>query len=269
MSTLNFTYRAISLFLLALSLVLSFPSSTLAWEWDGLWDNTNQQGNKAFVREDYQDAAFLFEDIAWRAAANYRQGNFEAALTDLTDLNDIDSLYNRGNALAMLYRLNEAIDIYRRVLSIDPGHEAAATNLEIVATLRARLTDDPGTDLKIEREEGEEADPTNSDSSQEITGETNGQENEQNQQDSSESISQQESQSADGNTGNSHLEDAQSAKEQELSAALERELSLQQWLGRIKDDPGTLLRNKFELQRKAGSVDELNLLALENNRQLW
>ncbi len=59
----------------------------------------------------------------------------------------------------MLYRLNEAIDIYRRVLTIDPDHEAAVNNLEVVAALQARLTDDPGMDIEMEREEGEDAEP--------------------------------------------------------------------------------------------------------------
>ncbi len=262
---LTFTYRILCLLMLA----FGFASPVFAWEWNNFWSNPNQQANQAFTQEDYQGAVFLFEDIAWRATANYRQGNYEAALTDLTDLHDINSLYNRGNALAMLYRLNEAIDIYRRVLNIDPEHEAAANNMEIVAALQARLTDDPGTDLEMEREEGEDAEPMETDESQEITGETNGQENEQNQKDTSDSISQQESQNADGNNGNSHLEDPESAEEQEFSAALEQELSIQQWLGRIKDDPGTLLKNKFELQRITGNEFEIDLLALESNQQLW
>ena len=106
-------------------LAFGFSSPVFAWDWNNFWSNPNQQANQAFTQEDYQGAVFLFEDIAWRAAANYRQGNYEASLTDLTDLHDVNSLYNQGNALAMLYRLNEAIDIYRRVLNIDPDHEAA------------------------------------------------------------------------------------------------------------------------------------------------
>lgn len=262
-------YRTFCLLACLPALSFGFSSNALAWDWKGFWENTNQQGNHAFMQEDYQSAVVLFEDIAWRAAANYRQGNYEAALIDLAELQDIESLYNRANALAMLYRLNEAIDIYRRVLNIDPAHEAAAKNLEIVAALQARLTDDPGMDVEMEREEGEDADMLDKDESQEITGATNGQENEQNQTDTSQSISQQDSQDADGNKGNSQLEDPESAEEQEFSAALEQELSLQQWLGRIKDEPGTLLKNKFALQRKTASQLEIDILTLERNQQLW
>lgn len=265
----NPPYRLVCFFNLALFTSLCFSAPVYAWEWGSFWSNANQQANQAFTQEDYQEAVFLFEDIAWRAAANYRQGNYEAALTDLSDLNDITSLYNQANSLAMLYRLNEAIDIYRRVLNIDPQHTAAAKNLEIVAALQARLTDNPGSDIEMEREEGEDADTSETNENQEITGMTNGQENEQNQKDTSESISQQESQDADGNNGNSQLEDPESAEEQEFSAAIEQELSLQQWLGRIKDDPGTLLRNKFELQRRTGSDLELDIAALDSNQQLW
>jgi len=262
---LTFTYRTFCLLILAFGL----SSPVFAWEWAGLWSNINQQASRAFTQENYPYAALLFEDAAWRAAANYRQGDYEASLSDLAELNDLNSLYNRGNALAKLYRLNEAIDIYRRVLTIDPDHEAAANNLEVVAALQARLTDDPGMDIEMEREEGEDADLIEEDENQEITGSTNGQENEQNQEDTSESISQQDSQEADSNKGNSELEDPGSAEEQEFSANLEQELSLQQWLGRIKDDPATLLKNKFELQRKSDSALGIDLLALKNNQQLW
>ncbi len=228
---LTFTYRTFCLFFLAFG--LSTP--VFAWEWTSLWSNVNQQARQAFTQENYQIAAFLFEDTA----------------------------------LAMLDRLNEAIDMYRRVLTIDPAHEAAANNLEVVAALQARLADDPGMDIEMEREEGEDAEDLEKDENQEITGLTNGQENEQNQRDTSESISQQDSQEADGNNGNSQLEDPGSAEEQEFSAVLEQELSLQQWLGRIKDDPATLLKNKFELQRKTESELGPDLLALKNNQQLW
>ena len=262
---LTFTYRTTCLLLLALGL----SSPVFAWDWTSLWSNVNQQAGQAFAKENYSDAAFLFEDSAWRAAANYRQGNYEASLSDLAELNDINSLYNRGNALAMLYRLNEAIDIYRRVLAIDPSHVAAANNLDLVAALQARLADDPGMDMDMEREEGADAEALEKDESQEITGLTNGQENEQNQKDTSESISQQDSQDADGNNGNSQLEDPGAAEEQEFNPNLEQELSLQQWLGRIKDDPGTLLKNKFELQRKSDTELGFDLLALKNNQQLW
>ena len=266
---LTFTYRTFCLLNLALLTSFSLISPVYAWEWTSFWSNTNQQANQAFIHEDYIDAVFLFEDTAWRAAANYRQGNYEAALTDLGELNDITSLYNRANTLAMLYRLNEAIDIYQRVLNIEPSHTAALKNLEIVAALQARLTDDPGSIMEMERAEGEEAEATEADENQEITGATNGQENEQNQKDTSESLSQQENQNADGNNGNSHIKDTDSAEEQAFSAAIEQELSLQQWLGRIKDDPGTLLKNKFKLQRRTGSDLELDLVALESNQQLW
>lgn len=265
---LTFIYRSC---LLSLALLSSFSltSSVYAWEWPNFWSNANQQASQAFNQENFPDAVFLFKDISWRAAANYRQGNYEAALIDLSKLNDITSLYNRANALAMLYRLNEAIDIYRSVLNLDPDHTEATKNLEIIAALQARLTDDPGSDIDMDRKEGEEAEAMEADESQEITGATNGQENEKNQKDTSESISQQENQNADGNNGDSHIEDPESAEEQEFNASIEQELSLQQWLGRIKDDPGTLLKNKFELQRRTGKSLPLDLVAIENNQQLW
>jgi Ca-activated chloride channel family protein len=245
---------------------LSQPS--LAWEWEDLWLNKDQLGQQAFEKEQFQTAVNQFESISWRAAANYRQGNYEAALTDLIGLNDIHSLYNRANTLAQLYRLPEAINTYRKVLDMNPEYADAVINLEIVAALLASMTDDPGTEFDVEREEGEEADTPPPAEQEEITAQTNGQENEVNQEDTSERLSQQESQDADGNTGTSQLENPESAEEQEFSAALEQQLTLQQWLGRIRDDPAALLRNKFEMQRRNEDALRFDLFA-ESNQQLW
>jgi len=253
--------------LASLMLCLHAPAS-LAWDWQSLWLNDDQLGQRNFEQQQYRDAVNQFESLAWRAAANYRQGNFEAALIDLSELQDIDSIYNRANALAQLYRLSEAIETYREVLDQKPDHQAAAVNLEIVAALLASMTDDPGADFDVEREEGEESDTPPPAEQEEITAATNGQENEVNQEDTSERLSQQESQDADGNTGTSQLEDPESAEEQEFSAALEQELTLQQWLGRIRDDPAALLRNKFEMQKQQEDMLRINLFS-ESNQQLW
>jgi len=254
--------------LLILSSVCLYAPASQAWEWQTFWFNTDQLGEQAFDRQQFQQAVNQFENPAWRAAANYRQGNFEAALTDLAELNDTQSLYNRANALAQLYRLSEAIETYRQVLDRVPDHEEAAHNMALVAEVLASMTDDPGSEFDLERQEGEEADTPNDEEQEEITAATNGQENEQNQEDTSERLSQQESQDADGNTGNSQLQDPESAEEQEFSAALEQELTLQQWLGRIQDEPGTLLKNKFRMQKR--TEDSLApLLFQESNQQLW
>lgn len=254
--------------LTALGLFCLYSPSSLAWDWQGLWLNRDQLGQRSFEQSQYQNAVNEFEDIAWRAAANYRQGNYEAALIDLVDLHDIHSLYNRANALAQLYRLPEAINLYRQVLDMNPDYADAASNLEIVAALLASMTDDPGTEFDVDREEGEESATPPPEEQQEITAEANGQENEMNQEDTSERLSQQESQDADGNTGTSQLENPQSAEEQEFSAALEQQLTLQQWLGRIRDDPAALLRNKFEMQKRAEDALRIDLFA-ESNQQLW
>jgi Ca-activated chloride channel family protein len=253
---------------LALLVLCLHASTSLAWDWQSLWLNDNQLGQRNFQQQQYRDAVNQFESLGWRAAANYRQGNFEAALIDLNELQDIDSVYNRANTLAQLYRLSEAIDTYREVLDQEPDHQAAAVNLEIVAALLASMTDDPGSEFDVEREEGEESDTPPPAEQEEITAATNGQENEVNQEDTSERLSQQESQDADGNTGTSQLEDPESAEEQEFSAALEQELTLQQWLGRIRDDPAALLRNKFEMQKQREDLLRVNLL-IESNQQLW
>jgi len=98
-----------------------------AWLW-----RRDQQAAQAFDAGRHAEAARLFEDPAWRAAAEYRAGDYQAAIETLGERSDALSQYNRGNALAQAGRLEEALAAYDRVLEQDPGHEDAAFNRELV-----------------------------------------------------------------------------------------------------------------------------------------
>lgn len=94
----------------------------------------------AFVRPDRREAQSIRagnpardpevfgKDPAWRAAAQYKAGQYPNAAQTLLNAADAESLYNRGNALAHSGRFQEAIDSYRRALEADPKHEDAAFN---------------------------------------------------------------------------------------------------------------------------------------------
>jgi Ca-activated chloride channel family protein len=61
-------------------------------------------------------AADGFSDPRWCAAASYRAGRYDRAAILLQQAHDADSLYNRGNALAMQGRLVEALAAYDAAL---------------------------------------------------------------------------------------------------------------------------------------------------------
>lgn len=75
-----------------------------------------------------RDPEVFKNDPAWRAAAQYKAGQYPSAARTLSDAVDAESLYNRGNALAHSGQIKEAIDSYRRALEADPKHEDAAFN---------------------------------------------------------------------------------------------------------------------------------------------
>ncbi|SDW77909.1 VWA domain-containing protein [Thiocapsa roseopersicina] len=114
------------------------PTPGWALEWSDLWWTADQKAARQFEAGANAEAAELFRDPAWRAAASYRAGDYERALAALSDEPDPDVDYNRGNALARLGRLDEAIAAYERALERDADHADARYNLELLQALRDR-----------------------------------------------------------------------------------------------------------------------------------
>lgn len=113
-----------------LLLPLSKPAE--AFEWNSLWLNHNQRGAQKLDAGDTEQAAGLFDDPQWRGVAQYRAGNYEAAVDSLNGIETADAFYNKGNALAKLGRTDEAIAAYEQALKLDPRHEDARYNRDLL-----------------------------------------------------------------------------------------------------------------------------------------
>jgi Ca-activated chloride channel family protein len=122
--------RGILAILLALAAIPPQPAHAL--EWQDLWQTRDQRAAEAMNAGEAARAAALFENPAWKAAAQYRAGNYEEAAKTLQNLNAADSRYNLGNALAKLGRYPEAAAAYDQALKLAPGHEDARYNKELV-----------------------------------------------------------------------------------------------------------------------------------------
>jgi Ca-activated chloride channel family protein len=122
---------------LLLVLVLAPPPAAEAFSWADLWLRPDQQGVRALEQGHEAQAAETFQRPDWRAAAHYRAGQYEQALADLEPFDGIEVDYNRGNVLARLGQLEDALAAYDEVLSAEPDHADARHNRELVARLLA------------------------------------------------------------------------------------------------------------------------------------
>ncbi|MCO6716965.1 tetratricopeptide repeat protein, partial [Streptomyces sp. CHB19.2] len=80
----------------------------------------DQQALQLLADEQAGAAADLFSDERWRGVALYRAGDFSGAAAAFARDPSADGHYNRGNALAMAGRLDEALRAYRAALVLRP-----------------------------------------------------------------------------------------------------------------------------------------------------
>jgi len=250
-------------------LLLPYPPDADAMSWDELWQNRNQRGSLLFDQGAHAAAANLFDDAQWKASSLYRAGKYDQALQFWSEDDTGESQYNRGNALAKLGRYEDAIRAYQQVLDANPQHQDAGYNKRLIEELlQQQPQQQQNQDDKNSQESGDSSQDQNTSGSQqqgqsESDSSQADQQNEQNtttqkprseQQDGTEEQASQAQQpeSSEESSGGTEIggEDGDEMSEQAAS----------QWLRKIPDDPGGLLRRKFLYQYKSRgtSTPELN-----------
>ena len=225
-----------------------------ALAWDDLWLRADQQGQAAFEAEEHQQASELFQNPEWRAAAQYRAGDFAASASSLENIETAEAHYNRGNALARAGAIPEAINAYDLALELESEHEDAIFNRDLL--LQQQPQESPN-------QEGQQGDNSEQDSSED------GQE--ESEEDSQESQEDTSPQSAEGGEAEPQdSEDPEQVAESDQEDSIEgtplptaeeleewaSEQAADQWLRRIPQDPGGLLRRKFLYQYQRLGVDQ-------------
>jgi len=274
--------------------LLVLPPEADAVDWKSLWQNSDQQALQLYQQGQHQQAAELFNDQAWQATAKYHAGDYSAAAEGWQRQEGEDAEYNHANALAQQGRYQEALAAYDRLLEQNPEHQDARFNRQAIedwlkqqqqqqqqqqqdgqsqqqqpgdskdgqqqqqsgesedgqqqGQQSAREADEPGDGESLGNEPGDESMQDGQGSEAPQAGDdqardeaADGQSAEQSQQvpQAGESEAQQDS-------------DSMANLDQQMS-----EQAAQQWLRKIPDDPGGLLRRKFLYQyRQRGDADK-------------
>ena len=227
---------------------LFYGSPARADWWDDVWKTRDQQAFEALQSEDAEKAAALAEDPDLSGEAWYRSGEFANAMQAWKNLDSADAHYNQGNALALMGELDAAIAAYDRALTLDPEMEDAQLNRELLEKMKEQQEQE-----QQQNQDGESQDGESSDEQQEgdQSQQQEGQEGDASEEQEGE---QQEGQEQEGESG-----EQQSEQTEYVDAWSEEDAqAMEQWLRRIPDDPGGLLRRKFrnQHQRRGAPEDE-------------
>jgi Ca-activated chloride channel family protein len=213
--------------------------------WQSLWNRGDQRGFEALRGGEPEKAATLFDNAQWRSVAQYRSGDYTASLAGFQTNPGVTGRYNEANSLARLGEYETAIALFEQVLSAQPEHQDAIFNKELVERL---LQEQQQAEQQQNQDQQNQANNENSDSEQ--SDQSEDQESSDQDQDSEESEQEQQDESESEQENQQGDEQQMAEAEQDEATRDEKQEALEQWLRRVPDDPGGLLRRKFSHETK-------------------
>jgi Ca-activated chloride channel family protein len=251
-----------------------------AFEWADLWQRADQRGYEALQEEHADQAAKLFKDPEWRGAAEYRAGDFANSATTLTGIDSAEANYNRGNALAKAGKLEDAVAAYDRALELDPSHADATYNRDLIKDYLKKNPEQQQQNQPQgggEQNQNQKGDSKGGNGSDQSNGDSQDQQGDQSDQQAADDSqngrgkgSQDQTQPGDDEKDGGQ-QDEQAANQQGEQPQDKQqgkpsgpddvdkwasEQAADQWLRRIPQDPGGLLRRKFLYQYQRLGVDQ-------------
>jgi Ca-activated chloride channel family protein len=260
-------------------------NDALAFSWDDLWLTKDQQAERLLDEGAAADAVELFEDSEWRAVAQYRAADYQASAATFAEQEDARSLYNLGNAMARQGEFESAIDAYEQVLEFEPDNEDAAYNRDLLKQVQEQQQQNQDDQQESSEQQGEGQQSDSESESQEQSSESEAQSDSQSEESEGsprddeaseedlEALQEELQRAAEEAAQNEQQMAEQQLTPEELEALRrqqEQQQAMEQWLRRIPNDPGGLLRRKFRYQyQKEGKDQDGNSTWPDDEVQPW
>jgi len=283
------TFRRGVLLVIAFIMLQQPQYAEAASLWDSLWSNDNQRAAKLLEQDKPAEAAELFNNNEWQAASHYKNNEFQKSIDALQDTNTADGHYNKGNAYAKLGDNQKAIKEYDEALKLDPQHKDAIYNKELInkkqndekkeqqnnknsgdqdSSNKDKKQSNDGRpdegnssqdkdkqsgnqdDKNQSGQSNKDKDPKDKESSKESGKESSKESGKKSDKDLDKKSDQDKDVKESEKDPNDKKDNSKLASKPSDEEAQETDKATQQWLRRIPDDPGGLLRNKFKYQYK-------------------
>lgn len=238
--------------------------------WDSLWQTADQQASKKMKNNEPAEAAKLFNNKQWKAASFYKNKQYQESIDALKDIDTADAHYNAGNAYAKLGEADKAIEEYSKSIQLNPKHEDALHNKKTLEKKKKQeqkkdqqSKDDKNKDKKDGDKKQSKSDKNDKSENQENKDKQDSKENQNNKKNNEQNKKESSNKDKDSKENESKKDDKKTeekeSKKEELKKVKDtkkqaemtkKQQATKQWLRRIPDDPGGLLRNKFKYQYK-------------------
>ena len=272
LAALSFRRGWVGVFLL---FFLPLPESLYASSWNDLWKTKNQQAQEALKDGNNKKAAELFEDPLWKAVSLYKLGEYSESALKFSEYTDADNLYNFGNSLARMGEFASALNAYEHALNINSDDEDTKFNYDLVKKLMEnnQSQDNQGEEKNNTSQEGigdQDSEPADASDEDGSVSKNNGEEGsdgalrdqELNEDDLAAIEDELEKAAKLFEENGEEGEQENQSNQEQIRLAQENQQAMEQWLRRIQNDPGGLLRRKFRYQYQRQGHDQ-------DGNELW
>ena len=241
---------------ITLGVFLYQPETSHALSWQDFWQTKDQQAQEAYKQGDHETAANTFKNPNWKAIADYKNENFEAAQKHFEQGTTAEDAFNLGNTLAQQRDLDGAIKAYEQALERNPDLVEAAENKSMIEQLKKMLEQQQNSDNSNQNsdqnqngeqgdqsqqgqnnESGEQSDSQNSESqsaeNQNSEGEQSGEQQDSSQQNEDGSEQGQQNQDSQEQSGqqSGEQEEQEQSETTEVSTSEEEQQALEKHFG--------------------------------------